>query len=55
MLIMLITYITVQFTYFISVADPDSVLFFTPGSGISFFQIPDRNHISESLVTIFWG
>jgi hypothetical protein len=28
MLIMLITYITVKFTYFISVADPDPVFFF---------------------------
>jgi hypothetical protein len=46
-----------------SVADPDpgSGAFFTPGSGIDFFQFPDlgslpRNVtlISVSLVTIFW-
>ncbi len=38
--------------------DPGSGAFFTPGSGMSFFRIPDlgsKIHISESLVTIFWG
>ncbi len=43
----------------ISVADPDpgSGAFLTPGSGISFFRIPDlrsQTHMFESLVTIFW-
>ncbi len=45
-------------SFFISVADPGSVAFLTPRSGIGFFRIPDLgsripNHIFESLVTKF--
>jgi hypothetical protein len=37
--------------------DPGSGAFFSPGSGIGFYRIPDLGsptHISESLGTIFW-
>jgi hypothetical protein len=41
----------------ISVADPGSCAFLTPGSGIGFFRISDpgsQTHIFESLVSICW-
>jgi hypothetical protein len=44
-------------TKLVSVSDADlrTSAFLTPGSGISFFRIPDPTHISESLLKLFWA